>query len=75
MHWLWSWLASWIAMLPVVVSGGPAHSLCVASPDERRAVTAAALGMKPPQFLKAGDVVTMGIQGLGEQRQRVVVAK
>ena len=29
-------------------------------------------GMKPPQFLKAGDVVTLGITGLGEQRQRVV---
>ena len=34
------------------------------------------LGMKPtPQFLKAGDVVTLGIQGLGEQRQRVVPFK
>ncbi len=31
------------------------------------------MGMKPkPQYLKAGDVVTLGIQGLGEQRQRVV---
>ena len=31
------------------------------------------MGMKPnPVFLKAGDVVTLGIQGLGEQRQRVV---
>lgn len=30
------------------------------------------LGMKPPQFLKPGDVVTLGIAGLGEQRQRVV---
>ncbi len=31
------------------------------------------LGMKPtPQFLKAGDVVTLGIAGLGEQRQKVV---
>jgi 2,4-diketo-3-deoxy-L-fuconate hydrolase len=29
------------------------------------------MGMKPPQFLKAGDVVTLGIEGLGEQRQRV----
>ena len=28
--------------------------------------------MKPPQFLKPGDVVTLGIQGLGEQRQKVV---
>ena len=29
-------------------------------------------GMKPPTFLKAGDVVTLGIDGLGEQRQNVV---
>jgi 2-keto-4-pentenoate hydratase/2-oxohepta-3-ene-1,7-dioic acid hydratase in catechol pathway len=29
------------------------------------------MGMKPPQYLKAGDVVTLGIEGLGEQRQRV----
>jgi 2-keto-4-pentenoate hydratase/2-oxohepta-3-ene-1,7-dioic acid hydratase in catechol pathway len=31
------------------------------------------MGMKPePQYLKAGDVVTLGIQGLGEQKQKVV---
>ncbi len=30
------------------------------------------LGMKPPQFLKAGDVVRLGIEGLGEQQQKVV---
>jgi 2,4-didehydro-3-deoxy-L-rhamnonate hydrolase len=30
------------------------------------------LGMKPPQYLKPGDVVTLGIQGLGEQRQKIV---
>jgi 2-keto-4-pentenoate hydratase/2-oxohepta-3-ene-1,7-dioic acid hydratase in catechol pathway len=31
------------------------------------------LGMKPePKFLKAGDVVTLGIDGLGEQRQKIV---
>ena len=31
------------------------------------------MGMKPePQYLKAGDVVTLGIQGLGEQEQKVV---
>jgi 2,4-didehydro-3-deoxy-L-rhamnonate hydrolase len=28
--------------------------------------------MKPPKFLKAGDVVELGIEGLGESRQRVV---
>ena len=31
------------------------------------------MGMKPePQYLKAGDVVTLGIQALGEQKQKVV---
>ena len=29
------------------------------------------MGMKPPQYLKPGDVVTLGIAGLGEQRQVV----
>jgi len=33
------------------------------------------LGMKPPQFLKAGDVVRLGIAGLGEQQQKVVKFK
>lgn len=31
-------------------------------------------GMKPPQFLNVGDVVTLGIDGLGEQRQQIVAA-
>ena len=30
------------------------------------------LGMKPPVYLRAGDIVTLGVQGLGEQCQRVV---
>lgn len=30
------------------------------------------LGMKPPLFLKAGDVMKLYIQGLGEQTQKVV---
>ena len=30
------------------------------------------MGMKPPSYLKAGDVVTLGIEGLGEQRQDVI---
>jgi 2,4-diketo-3-deoxy-L-fuconate hydrolase len=33
------------------------------------------LGMKPPQFLKTGDVMTLGIDGLGEQKQKVVAFK
>lgn len=31
-----------------------------------------ALGMKPPRYLKAGDVMTLGIEGMGTQRQRLV---
>jgi 2,4-diketo-3-deoxy-L-fuconate hydrolase len=30
------------------------------------------LGMKPPRYLEAGDVVTLSIERLGEQRQQVV---
>ena len=30
------------------------------------------LGMKPPKFLEVGDVMTLGIEGLGEQKQKVV---
>jgi 2,4-diketo-3-deoxy-L-fuconate hydrolase len=30
------------------------------------------LGMNPPQYLKAGDVVELGIEGLGQSRQAVV---
>ena len=33
------------------------------------------MGMKPtPQFLNVGDVMTLGIDGLGEQKQKVVAA-
>jgi len=30
------------------------------------------LGQKPPVYLKAGDVMKLGVEGLGEQQQRVV---
>ncbi len=34
------------------------------------------MGVKPkPRYLKAGDVMTLGIEGLGEQRQEVVAFK
>ena len=32
-------------------------------------------GMKPPKFLKPGDLVTLGVEGLGTQRQRIVAAE
>jgi len=34
-----------------------------------------ALGMKPPVWLKAGDTMSLTIQGLGEQKQKVVAFK
>ena len=33
------------------------------------------LGMKPPQYLKTGDVVELGIAGLGSQKQLCVACK
>ncbi len=33
------------------------------------------MGRKPQQFLKAGDRIAMGVEGLGEQRQTVVAFK
>ena len=33
------------------------------------------MGKKPPRFLKANDVMTLGIHGLGQQTQRVVAWK
>ena len=34
-----------------------------------------AMGMKPPVYLKAGDEMALGVEGLGEQRQVVVAFK
>jgi 2-keto-4-pentenoate hydratase/2-oxohepta-3-ene-1,7-dioic acid hydratase in catechol pathway len=33
------------------------------------------LGMKPPRFLRAGDIVSLGIAGLGQQTQRIVATE
>lgn len=33
------------------------------------------MGMKPQQWLKGGDEMTLGIDGLGEQRQRVIAPR
>jgi 2-keto-4-pentenoate hydratase/2-oxohepta-3-ene-1,7-dioic acid hydratase in catechol pathway len=43
----------------------PGDVICTGTPP------GVGMGMKPPQFLKAGDVMTLGIAGLGEQRQQV----
>jgi 2-keto-4-pentenoate hydratase/2-oxohepta-3-ene-1,7-dioic acid hydratase in catechol pathway len=54
-----SYISQFMTLLPgdIITTGTPAG---------------VGLGMKPPQYLKPGDVVTLGIEGLGEQRQRIV---
>ncbi|MFN3883760.1 MAG: fumarylacetoacetate hydrolase family protein [Rhodocyclaceae bacterium] len=44
----------------------PGDVICTGTP------AGVGLGMKPPRFLKAGDVVRIGVEGLGEQCQKVV---
>jgi 2,4-diketo-3-deoxy-L-fuconate hydrolase len=33
------------------------------------------LGQKPPRYLQSGDVMELGIEGLGTQRQKVIAAR
>jgi 2,4-didehydro-3-deoxy-L-rhamnonate hydrolase len=54
-----SYLSRFMTLLPgdVISTGTPAG---------------VGLGMNPPTFLKPGDVVELGIEGLGTQRQRIL---
>jgi 2,4-didehydro-3-deoxy-L-rhamnonate hydrolase len=54
-----SYLTEFMTLLPgdVISTGTPAG---------------VGLGMKPPTYLKAGDVVALGIDGLGESQQKVI---
>jgi 2,4-didehydro-3-deoxy-L-rhamnonate hydrolase len=54
-----SYLSQFMTLLPgdIVTTGTP---------------PGVALGMKPPRYLSKGDKMTLGIAGLGEQRQEVV---
>lgn len=54
-----SYISQFMTLLPGdVISTGTPHGV--------------GLGFKPPIYLHAGDVVTLGMQGLGEQRQKAV---
>jgi 2,4-diketo-3-deoxy-L-fuconate hydrolase len=44
----------------------PGDVICTGTPP------GVGMGMKPPHFLKPGDIITLGIEKLGEQRQRVI---
>jgi 2-keto-4-pentenoate hydratase/2-oxohepta-3-ene-1,7-dioic acid hydratase in catechol pathway len=54
-----SYLSQFMTLLPgdVISTGTPAG---------------VGLGMKPPLYLKAGDVIELGIEGMGEQKQSAV---
>ncbi len=56
--WLIAHISTFFRLMPgdVIVTGTPAG---------------VGLGMKPPLYLKAGDVVTLEVEGLGSQRQLV----
>jgi 2,4-diketo-3-deoxy-L-fuconate hydrolase len=58
-HYLISYVSRFMTLLPgdIISTGTPAG---------------VGLGMKPPVYLKAGDVVELGIDGLGTQRQTVI---
>jgi len=43
----------------------PGDVICTGTPS------GVGMGMQPPQFLKAGDTVRLGVEGLGEQCQKV----
>ena len=54
-----SYVSEFMTLLPgdIITTGSPAGS---------------GVGLRPPQFLQAGDVVELGIGELGTQRQRIV---
>lgn len=56
-----SYISRFMTLLPgdVIATGTPAG---------------VAMGMQPPRYLAPGDCVELGIEGLGEMRQRVVAA-
>lgn len=57
-----SYISQFMTLLPGdVISTGTPHGV--------------GLGFKPPIYLKAGDVVTLGIDNLGEQKQSAVAYK
>lgn len=58
-----AYLISYISQFMTLL---PGDVICTGTPP------GVGLGMQPPQFLKAGDVVRLGVEGLGEQQQKIV---
>ena len=63
-------VATLVSYLSRFMTLQPGDVICTGTPP------GVGLGMKPtPQFLKAGDVMELTIEGLGTQRQRVLASK
>jgi 2-keto-4-pentenoate hydratase/2-oxohepta-3-ene-1,7-dioic acid hydratase in catechol pathway len=60
-RWLVTYISQFMTLEPgdVITTGTPAG---------------VGMGKKPPRYLKSGDVIELGIDGLGSQRQRVIPA-
>jgi 2-keto-4-pentenoate hydratase/2-oxohepta-3-ene-1,7-dioic acid hydratase in catechol pathway len=61
-------MAKWVSYVSQFVTLLPGDIITTGTPP------GVGTGMKPPQFLNVGDVVTLGIEGLGEQRQEIIKA-
>jgi 2-keto-4-pentenoate hydratase/2-oxohepta-3-ene-1,7-dioic acid hydratase in catechol pathway len=61
-----AYLVSYISQFMTLL---PGDVICTGTP------AGVGMGRQPPQFLKAGDVVRIGVEGLGEQRQKVMQAR
>ncbi len=59
-------VAQLISYISQFMTLNPGDVICTGTPS------GVGMGMQPPQYLKAGDVVRLGVEGLGEQCQKVV---
>ena len=59
-------VAQLISYISQFMTLNPGDVICTGTPS------GVGMGMQPPQYLKAGDVVRLGVEGLDEQCQKVV---
>lgn len=58
-------VAHLISYISQFITLNPGDVICTGTPS------GVGMGMNPPQYLKAGDTVRLGVEGLGEQCQKV----
>jgi 2-keto-4-pentenoate hydratase/2-oxohepta-3-ene-1,7-dioic acid hydratase in catechol pathway len=55
-----------VSYLSEVMTLMPGDVICTGTPP------GVGMGMKPPRYLQVGDVMTLGIEKLGEQQQKLL---